>query len=82
MGFIFVCVPSISGRNTNLNSREIVKSNRVHRPDAAKKTDKSYCVNREVVCTLPKFGGNSALRPSVVSKKRNRHESTLGASSK
>ena len=38
--------------------------------DRAVKTNKSYCVNRDVICTLPKSGGNDLLRPSVMACKR------------
>ena len=40
------------------------------REDRAIKTNKSYCVNRDVICTLPKSGSHNLWRPSVLAYKK------------
>jgi len=34
-----------------------------------KEKGKSCCLNRQVICPIPKFGGNMSYRPDVLSKK-------------
>ena len=38
--------------------------------DKAVKDNKSYCVNKDRISTLPRCGGNDKFRPSVIAKKR------------